>query len=483
MGNSSSSTPALLHHSPPDIIERNPALELRLLHFAQSRLELHLPQSHARRLRSTPVPSLYPSTSFFSPAPLTLRPSFVLLSPPYHLQLCNNSFTAFLIFRLLPCSRCSQKQVRHAAYSISARVFSRRKAAALLALEIRPDAVCTLSQTGHTLPATSIAFSADVSLAATCSFDSLIKLWHVQPNGSAVCMSTLTGHSNPVCHVAFSPCSGLLASSSMNGMIILWTISSGASCICKSKLQHHSKAVFCVSFSPKGGLLAAGSGDQRISLMRYDRNGSAQFVRELLGHSSWVLSLAFHPSGLQLCSGGKDASVRCRRVSHTLHSSNYSCPLLRLWTLNDGHGFGRCIATLTNHTQAVYSVAFSPSGELFATGSKDKSVKLLRLDGEDDAPVCTSTLLHHTATVWSVSFSPNGLQLASTSGEGTIQLWSLCPDASATPSTELAVQSRQFDHANPCIAYNPRGRQLVCNAGTSLSVYTCKHQHSACISE
>jgi WD40 repeat protein len=344
---------------------------------------------------------------------------------------------------------------------------------ALLVLQIRPDPVCIVNQSGphgHSLPVTSIAFNADASLAATCSNDSLVKLWQLRRDGSATCLSTLTGHSNPVCDVAFSPCGGLLASSSMNAKIMLWVLSNnGASCTCKSWLQYHTEAVFCVAFSPRAGLLAAGSGDTRISLIRYCQDGSAQFMHELLGHSSWVLSLAFHPSGLQLCSGSKDASIRCA-VCMVQASSDVTF-FCRLWALSDGCSFGQCIATLNSHTQAVYSVAYSPTGTTFASGSKDKSVKLWGVTREergDELPVCTCTLLHHAATVWAVAFSPNGMQLASSAGDGNIQLWSLRADGSASLSSSLTSQG----HSNSAIAFNPRGRQLISSSGDAdLIVY------------
>ena len=42
----------------------------------------------------------------------------------------------------------------------------------------------------------------------------------------------------------------------------------------------------------------------------------------------------------------------------------------RLWDAETG----QCIFALTRHTQPVYSVAFSPNGQLLASGSFDKSL-------------------------------------------------------------------------------------------------------------
>jgi len=225
--------------------------------------------------------------------------------------------------------------------------------------------------------------------------------------------------------------------------------------------------VFCLSFSPGGQLLAAGSGDNRISLWRCAADGSAQFTHDLPGHTSWVLSLAFHPSGLQLCSGSKDASIRCAPRASFVRARDFMFPR-RLWALDDGGAFGRCTATLTNHTQPVYSVAYCPSGSVLASGSKDKSIKLWDLARADGVPVCTSTLLHHAATVWAVAFSPNGLQLASCAGDGSIQLWSLRAGGGAVASSALAGHAGNVS----AIAYNPRGRQLVSSSeDTSMRVW------------
>ncbi|MEG3924304.1 nSTAND1 domain-containing NTPase [Microcoleus sp. T3_D1] len=74
---------------------------------------------------------------------------------------------------------------------------------------------------------------------------------------------------------------------------------------------------------------------------------------------------------------------------------------------------------LQGHLDAVRNVSFSPDGQMFATASYDRTVKLWRRDG---SPV-VKTLSGHTDAVMSVSFSPDGKMIASGSRDGTVRLW------------------------------------------------------------
>jgi serine/threonine protein kinase len=87
--------------------------------------------------------------------------------------------------------------------------------------------------------------------------------------------------------------------------------------------------------------------------------------------------------------------------------------------------FTRQPATRTQ-PQPVYSAAFAPEGDVFATGCGDRSVRLW--DRRTFRPL--RILDGHQATVWSVAFSPNGRRIASAAGDwsrasssGELRLW------------------------------------------------------------
>jgi WD40 repeat protein len=112
------------------------------------------------------------------------------------------------------------------------------------------------------------------------------------------------------------------------------------------------------------------------------------------------------------------------------------------------------VRTLTGHTDAVISVAFSPDGKSLVSASSDNTVRLWRV--EDGSTIGTFT----GATSWAQSpvFSPDGQMIAHASDAGTVRLWRAADGA--------AVRTLRGDTGDVwTVAFSPDGQMLA--AGSS----------------
>jgi roadblock/LC7 domain-containing protein len=98
-----------------------------------------------------------------------------------------------------------------------------------------------------------------------------------------------------------------------------------------------------------------------------------------------------------------------------LVASASSDKTVRLWEA----ATGTCRSTLAGHSMEVTAVAFSPDGQLVASASIDKTVRLW----EAATGTCRSTLEGHSSLITSVAFSPDGQLVASASSDNTVRLW------------------------------------------------------------
>ncbi|KAI9778094.1 MAG: hypothetical protein M1839_008398 [Geoglossum umbratile] len=148
----------------------------------------------------------------------------------------------------------------------------------------------------------------------------------------------------------------------------------------------------------------------------------------------------------------KDHSDPVRAVTFSpngqLIASVSSDKTVRLWETSTGS----CRSTLEGHSGWVSAVAFSPDGQLVASASNDKTVRLW----ETAMGSCRSPLEGHSETVSAVAFSPDGQLVASASADNTVRLW----------ETAMGSCRNIFEgHSKPvsAVAFSPDG-QLVASA-------------------
>ncbi|MDY7023563.1 MAG: NB-ARC domain-containing protein, partial [Cyanobacteriota bacterium] len=113
---------------------------------------------------------------------------------------------------------------------------------------------------------------------------------------------------------------------------------------------------------------------------------------ETLGN---ILSAAFSPNGI-LATCDTDCNIR-------------------LWDVKTG----KLIAICQGHLNWVRTVAFSPDGEMLASGGADRLVKLWNVR----TGACIKTYSGQAGEVFSVAFSGDGSKIASGGGDCTIKLW------------------------------------------------------------
>ncbi len=127
-------------------------------------------------------------------------------------------------------------------------------------------------------------------------------------------------------------------------------------------------------------------------------------------------------------------------------ASGYADGTLVLWRVGDG----KLVNSLEGHEDAVLSVSFSPDGQTLASGSRDGAVRLWRV--ADGTPV--HTLEGHAGSVLRVAYSPGGQVLASASQDHTVRLWQA--------SDGMLLRSLER-HSNvvSSVAFSPDGQTLA----------------------
>ena len=303
---------------------------------------------------------------------------------------------------------------------------------------------------GHLSHVENVFLGADSGSLATLSRDNTIQLWDLRQGRK---IGLLESGPQDIKSLALSDDGRTLAVAyDRTDSVRLVDTASGRELhkLAPSELSSFQGAALSVAFSPDGRLLATGLSDSSVRV--WDR-ASGQEI-SVLGEplKEWagpglqdspgdVTGLVFSPDGRRLTArsddiegqfmvrvwnplDGKQHHSLKQKMGRSLATSPdgqiasstvYADYTVQLWNVANGEKMYR----LEGHSSLVNAGAFSPDGQLLATGSYDETVRLWDVTTGQARAV----LRGHSAGVMDVAFGTNGRMLFTASEDGTMRQW------------------------------------------------------------
>jgi WD40 repeat protein len=161
----------------------------------------------------------------------------------------------------------------------------------------------------------------------------------------------------------------------------------------------HTARISSLAFTGSGELLASADDEGNLNLWAVDEEGTIEHLSRMpRSGTEEIRPVVFSPTDPLLAAASDDGRVRVWDVSDPRDPSLVGEPLVQ------------------HEYQVVDALAFSPDGELLASGGQDQQIVLseVQWDGEHDQDTITRVggTLYHTNSIFALAFSPDGETLA-----------------------------------------------------------------------
>lgn len=319
---------------------------------------------------------------------------------------------------------------------------------------------------GHTGDVEAAEFSADGRFILTASRDGSAIIWDM----SGRRLLTLSGGGVPLEYATFSPDVRSVAVALEDGTVRLYSLFPRA----VASLSGGKGPLRAVAFTPDGRSLAIAGNDPAVRIWRRKGRspGGAARQRQFSEIDRWepaltlaphrpgdvffkgVSALAISPDGKYAITGGYDAVAKIHSLA------------------------GAGSTDLVGHSNSVVSAAFSPSGDLAATASRDGTVRLWQMGSSKGAGewALAVAIKVDSSSAREVLFSPDGEGLVTLAQDkfldptnSVVEVWMLGAEGSkATRRARIPIDARGATD----IDVSPDGSRIaVARMNGSIEVY------------
>lgn len=250
-----------------------------------------------------------------------------------------------------------------------------------------------------------VAFSPDSRWLATGSQDHTVALWNVERGlwnvVTGVHDRSLRAHAGPVTSLAFRPDGSRLASAGADGAVKLWNTLDWQPAMTLTAARTGDARIM---FSPCGAYLAGVWRSRGPSIVWDAATGTEHLeLRLWTNEDSEDYGLAFSPDGSKLAVLGTDE--------------------VRIWDL------ATCQVSASFTAVGSRAIAYSPGGNVLATGGWDQQTKAAISIWDASTGVLLRQLGDHSQSVETICFSQDGRRLASAGRDGVVNLWDVSEGA------------------------------------------------------